>query len=97
MVVSSQLILCPGCQQAEPVVRHGTNRNGSHRFRCKACQKTFTPTPNRRLITSDKQAQVLAALEERLSIMAVARLFGMSRQTVYDLLKKSRQEPASET
>ena len=96
MVVVSQLILCPLCRQAAPVVRHGTNRNGSHRFRCKVCAKTFTPTPNRRLITSDKEAQVLAALSERLSIVAVARLFGMSRQTVYQILKKNRSEPATE-
>jgi hypothetical protein len=45
-------------------------------------------------MTPEREARVLAALSERLSIAAVARMFSMSRQTVYDVLKKSSCAPA---
>ena len=41
----------------------------------------------------EREAQVLSALSERLSIAAVARMLAMSRQTIYDLLKKNRVTP----
>lgn len=86
----AHVIACPHCHRTEPVIRHGTNRGGTARCRCKACNKTFTPAPNPRKTPPERQVQVLAALSERLSIAAVARMFGMSRQTVYDLLEKKR-------
>ena len=85
----AHVIACPHCCKTEPVIRHGTNRGGTARCRCKDCNKTFTPAPNPRTTSPERQQQVLAALSERLSIAAVARMFGMSRQTVYDLLKKN--------
>jgi len=90
----AHVIACPHCHKAEPVIRHGTNRGGTARCRCKECDKTFTPVPNPRKTSPEREAQVLAALSERLSIAAVARMFGMSRQTIYDLLKKSASAPA---
>ena len=90
----AQTIACPHCRKSEPVIRHGTNRGGTARCRCKDCQKTFTPAPNPRKTTPEREAQVLAALSERLSIAAVARMFSMSRQAVYDQLEKSANAPA---
>ena len=85
----AHLTVCPHCQKAEPVIRHGTNRGGTARCRCKDCNKTFTPVPSPRKTSPQREAQVLAALAERLSISAVARMFCMSRQTIYELLKKN--------
>jgi transposase-like protein len=85
----AHVIACPHCHQAESVIRHGTNRGGTARCRCKDCNKTFTPAPNPRRTSPERQEQVLRALSERLSIAAVARMFSMSRQTLYHLLKKN--------
>ena len=92
----AQLLACPHCRQTEAVIGHGTNRGGTTRCRCKECNQTITPAPNPRKTSCEREAQVLGALSERLSIAAVARMFGMSRQTVYDLLKKSQSPPAPE-
>ncbi len=84
----AQAIACPHCHKIEPVIRHGTNRGGTARCRYKDCHKTFTPATNLRRTTPERNASVLAALAERLSITTVARMNGISGQTVYYLLKK---------
>lgn len=91
----AQVVSCPFCHQRDPIVPHGRNRGGTARCRCKACDRTFTPAPNPRKTSPEREAQVLAALSERLSIAAVARMFSMSRQTVYDILKKSQATAAA--
>ncbi len=95
MGMVAHVIACPHCHKAEPVIRHGTNRGGTARCRCKDCKRTFTPAPNTRKTSPQREAQVLSALSERLSIAAVARMLGMSRQTIYDLLKKNAVTPAA--
>jgi transposase-like protein len=81
-------IVCPHCDQAAPVVRHGTNRGGTARCRCKDCNKTFTPQSNSRKTTPETEQKILRALEERLSIEAVARLLKVAKKTIYKTLKK---------
>ena len=84
----AQLIACPFCHQAEPVVRHGTNRGGTARGRCKDCNKTFTPQPNTRRTTPETEEKIVRALQERLSIEAAARLLKIAKKTIYKTLKK---------
>ena len=88
-----QAIFCPYCQQTEPVIRHGTNRGGTARCRCKVCRKTFTPAPNARKTTPETEAKIERALQERLSIEAMARLLKVSKNTVYKVLKKNAAAP----
>ena len=89
----AQAIVCPYCRQTEPVIRHGTNRGGTARCRCKACAKTFTPAPNARKTTPETEAKIERALQERLSIEAMARLLKVSKNTVYKVLKKNAAAP----
>ncbi len=77
-----QLTAYPYCHQTEPVLRHGTNRGGTARCRCKDCNKTFTP---------QSEQKILRALEERLSIEATARLLKVAKKTIYTVLKKRHQ------
>lgn len=93
----AELISCPYCQRTEPVVRFGTNRSGSARCLCNACDRTFTPRPRSRRVTPAKEEAVLRALEERLSIEAIARMHKMAKKTIYKILKKSREAAAPDT
>ena len=34
-------VLCSVCQQAEAVYRHGKATDGTQRYRCTACRRTF--------------------------------------------------------
>ena len=81
-------ILCPHCLRPNAVVRHGTNRGGTARCRCKDCNKTFTPQPNTRKTTPETEEKIVRALEERLSIEAAARLLKVAKKTIYKTLKK---------
>jgi transposase-like protein len=90
----AEVISCPHCGQTEPVVRYGYNRNGTAKCRCKDCRKIFTPQPKSRLTTPETEQKILAALEERLSIEATARLLKVAKKTIYKVLKKSQQPPA---
>ena len=67
----SETICCPHCGQGEPVVRHGYNRGGTARCCCKQCHKTFTPKPNPRTVTPEKEQSIRDALSELLSMDAI--------------------------
>ena len=83
-------IPCPYCQAAAPVVKFGLTGAGSQRFKCNACNKTFTPAPVVRAITEEKEALILAHLQERASIRGICRVLKCSPNTIYATLKKDR-------
>ncbi len=87
----TQVFRCPHCQEAEPVVRFGTNRSGTQRLWCKSCRKAFTPQPKARSVTAKKEEQIAAALRERLSQRAIARMLRVSRDTIRRTLKKKQK------
>jgi len=84
-----QALCCPHCT-GKNLAKHGVNRSGSQRFRCNDCHKTHTPNPNPWNLTPEKQDLILAALNERMSLRAIARAFGVSRDTITALLKKKQ-------
>jgi transposase-like protein/IS1 family transposase len=84
-------MLCPTCHTEAQ--RFGTNRNGSQRFRCVECNKTFSgPKPIRadRLpgstIPLAKVEKVLQLLLEGCSVRAAERISGLHRDTILKLL-----------
>ena len=83
-------IACPYCHESEPVIKHGVTAAGSHRLECKACDRTFTPTPVVRAVTPEKEALILRHLQERTSIRGICRAVKCSPNTVYAVLKKDR-------
>ena len=83
----------PHGQQAEPVVRFGTHGSGTRRRWGNVCRKAFTPQPRDRCATPAKEASLAAALTERLSPRAVARLLKGSRDTIRRTLNNKRQAP----
>jgi transposase-like protein/IS1 family transposase len=75
---------CPLCQGHTR--RFGQNRNGSQRYRCDACRRTFTdkatrPTDRRRLAPATV-ILCLRMLLEGNSIRSVERLTGVHRDTI---------------
>ncbi len=85
---------CPHCDEAEPVVRFGTNRSGTQRLWCKSCRRAFTPQPRERSLTPQKEEQITAALRERLSQRAIARVLRVSRDTIRRTEKKKQTTSA---
>jgi hypothetical protein len=72
--------------------RFGRNRNGSIRFRCKVCGKTFTepqekPLGNMYVETADAKL-ALRMLVEGASLRSTSRITGLDRNTICKLLVK---------
>jgi transposase-like protein len=81
-------ISCPHCGNNKDVIKFGTNRSGTARCRCQGCGKTFTPHPKSRALTPEKQAQIVRALQERISQRGIARTLQVGRQTIRAIRKK---------
>src|SRR5687767_1535844 len=77
-------MLCQFCR--EECRRFGKNRNGSQRFRCDACVKTFTDETtrpqDRRKLDNDQLILCLRMLLEGNSLRSVSRLTGVARNTI---------------
>lgn len=77
-------MLCPLCAGATR--RFGRNRNGSQRYRCDACRRTFTDEVtrpfDRRCLAPEKAVLCLRMLLEGNSIRSVERLMGVHRDTI---------------
>jgi len=83
---------CPICQSQKPVVYWGKNRNGTRRFKCRTCDKTFTHNPGTSRISPEKEQLIQSLLEERMSIEGIARVARCAKRTVYNILKKRSSE-----
>ena len=79
---------CPTCKNEAQ--RFGTNRNGSQRFRCVECKKTFSAKPADRIegsyIEMARLEKVLQLLLEGCSVRSVERISGLHRDTILKLL-----------
>lgn len=77
-------MLCPFCEQTAR--RFGRNRNGSQRYQCLSCARTFTDGESRsadgRRLPFDRAVFCLRLLLEGTSIRAVERLTGVHRDTI---------------
>jgi len=80
-------VLCCHCQ-SERLVKDGFGDNGKQRYRCRSCGKRSRENARVPGVSPEKQALVLAALGERMSLRAAARSFKMSRDTISTLLEK---------
>jgi transposase-like protein/IS1 family transposase len=81
-------MLCSICNNEAR--KFGRNRNGSQRYRCDDCARTFTdestrPT-DRRKLSQDKLVLCLRMLLEGNSIRSVERLTGVHRDTIIDAM-----------
>jgi transposase-like protein/IS1 family transposase len=79
---------CATCQSEAQ--RFGTNRNGSQRFRCVDCKKTFSASPSDRIegstIPLAQVEKVLQLLIEGCSVRSAERISGLHRDTILKLL-----------
>jgi len=82
---------CPDCQSLD-VIRYGRNDSKTERCRCKSCRRIFTPKPNSRSLTPEKEAAIVRSLAQRISQVSIALTFQVSRNTVRAIRKKMQPE-----
>ena len=80
---------CHLCQ-AENAKKHGRDRYGNQRFKCRTCRKTFSTRPARPLgamnVPVEKALLVIQLLCEGNGIRSVQRLTGCHQETILKLL-----------
>ena len=81
-------VLCPVCQQPEAVYRHGKATDGTQRYRCTACRRTFPQRYRHTIHEPGVRARILALALHGRGIRDTARVLGISPQTVMAELKK---------
>lgn len=81
-------MLCQTCQTEAR--KFGRNRNGSQRYRCDECRRTWTDETtrpaDRRRLAQDKAVLCLRMLLEGNSVRSVERLTGVHRDTIIDTM-----------
>ncbi len=77
---------CPSCQQNHYVIKSGLNRTRTHRYRCQACQRYFTPRPKPQGYEARLHEQALQLYLEGTSLRAIGRLLGVHHQTISNWL-----------
>jgi transposase-like protein len=89
-------MLCPFC--GDPTRRFGRNRNGSQRYRCNACNRTFTDEAtrpaDRRRLAQDKLILALRHLLEGSSVRSTERLVGVHRDTILNAMVEAGEKCA---
>lgn len=87
MITDEITYTCRRCGSTN-LVKNGHNQAGSQQFRCKDCGKSAVLKPQKRRNDAEID-QILAAYRERPSMRGIARVFGISRNTLARWLKKS--------
>jgi transposase-like protein len=76
---------------SENLVRDGFTPNAKQRYWCHDCNRSSRDNPQPRGYSDAEKEQILAAYEERASLRGLERVFGVSRKTVSQWLKKKRR------
>jgi transposase-like protein len=84
--------------EAAQIIRFGKTRNGTQRYRCKACGQTFTETRGtvfyRRHASRKTILETLALLAEGVRISSISRAKGIKEDTILDWLRAAARQAA---
>jgi transposase-like protein len=73
---------CPKCGQPTRQLKVGQNPSGSQRYRCRHCQRKYTPQPRQQGYAEPVRQQALRLYVDGLSLRRIARHLGVVHQTV---------------
>lgn len=79
---------CRHCTSTN-TIRHGYTAKGKQRYRCHDCGRCFVENPGTAAYDPARKEEILRAYHERASLRGISRIFGVSRNTVTEWLKKS--------
>ena len=82
-------VLCPACQQPESVYRHGKATDGTQRYRCTACRRTFQVQYRHKVPEAGVRDKITQMALHGSGVRDTARVLGISPQTVMGELKKN--------
>ncbi len=81
-------VKCPQCG-SDHIIKHGKDPKGVQKYRCKGCGYQFRLHPKSREHPPALVKQVLRAHQNRMSLRAIYRTFGVAQRRSSNGLKKS--------
>lgn len=75
--------VCPKCGAVGNQNKYGYNAVGNQRYKCKVCNREYTPNPKQRGYDIEKKEQALKLLTQGMTGRAVGKLLGMSKANAY--------------
>ena len=79
--------------QQQTISKYGKTKNGTQRYQCTSCKKTFTATKGtifyRRRTPVKEILEALAMIAEGMRISSVSRVKGYKEETISDWLKEA--------
>jgi transposase-like protein len=88
----SVLPVCPRCQGNSAVVKSGTNKSGSPRFRCHRCHRYFTPHATPRGYERTRKEQAVLLTGQGKSYRFIARQLGVNHRTIRAWINTSERD-----
>jgi insertion element IS1 protein InsB len=81
------MIKCPYCQSGEGQIKAGLNKSGSQRYRCKACEQRYTPSPKQHGYNSEIRQSAIQNYVDGMNLRRIGRLLGVDHHTVINWVK----------
>jgi transposase-like protein len=78
---------CPHCHQTEKQVKAGKTKFGSQRFKCKACQRLYTPNPKAQGYPDTLRQQAVRMYVDGMNFRRIARHLGVDHKSIMNWVK----------
>ena len=73
---------CAYCQSAEQQIKSGFNASGSQRFRCRSCDRIYTPEPSPNGYPDEVRRQAVKLYLEGMNLRRIGRILAVNHQSV---------------
>ena len=83
---------CPHCQRIDNQVKNGQTSAGSQIYKCKACNRKYTPHPKRNGYAQETRQRAIRLILDGNSQRQAARHAGVSHGTVANWFKQYADE-----
>ena len=74
--------LCPHCSSTEPHTRAGHTRTGSQRYKCRECQRVYTPEPKPLGSPEELKREAVRLYLEGTNFRRIGRVLAVNHQSV---------------
>ena len=73
---------CPNCHATDNQIKNGRTKAGSQRYRCKLCQKSYTPEPKEPGYSAEMRLRAVRMYADGMNFRRIARHLGVNHQSV---------------
>ena len=73
---------CPYCRATQRQIKSGLNASGSQRFRCRVCDRIYTPEPSPDGYSDEVRRQAVKLYLEGMNLRRIGRILSVNHQSV---------------